>query len=141
MSDTPETDKAGGFYDLDTAVDADFARKFERERDEARKEVECLKPIAIACTCGKYEHEIRQLRGEIERANKDNASLAGRLTACEHERDSLGAEVERIKADKARLDFCDTIIDIEPRGYALHFSVKESTTIRGAIDSAMKGDK
>ena len=28
--ETPETDKACGFYDLDTAVDANFARDLER---------------------------------------------------------------------------------------------------------------
>ena len=34
---TPETDSEVGYFDLETAVSADFARKLERERDEARE--------------------------------------------------------------------------------------------------------
>ena len=33
---TPESDAERGYFDLDTAVSADFARRLERERDEAR---------------------------------------------------------------------------------------------------------
>jgi hypothetical protein len=33
---TPETDAEVGYFDLETAVSADFARRLERERDEAR---------------------------------------------------------------------------------------------------------
>ena len=77
MSDTPDTDGEcfihEGDYVAEGHIPASFARKIERERDE--------------------------LRAEIERANKDNAILAGMLTECEHERDSLGAEVERLKAE------------------------------------------
>ena len=34
---TPETDANIGFFDLETATDANFSRKLERERDEARE--------------------------------------------------------------------------------------------------------
>jgi uncharacterized protein (DUF3084 family) len=39
MSKTPETDAEVGYFDLETAVSADFARCLERERDEAREEL------------------------------------------------------------------------------------------------------
>ena len=42
MSDTPETDAEACYPDssLGECVDADFARKLERERDEAREHIE-----------------------------------------------------------------------------------------------------
>lgn len=42
MSDTPETDKAFKYWPSENAelVDANFARKLERERDEARQALE-----------------------------------------------------------------------------------------------------
>lgn len=44
MSDTPETDAAWAIWPYaGPGVYAKFARKLERERDEARKEVERLK--------------------------------------------------------------------------------------------------
>jgi uncharacterized coiled-coil DUF342 family protein len=41
MSDTPETDKAGKFWPCEQLelVDSDFARRLERERDEAIKKI------------------------------------------------------------------------------------------------------
>jgi hypothetical protein len=36
---TPETDCESGFFDMETAVGAAFARRLERERDEARAEL------------------------------------------------------------------------------------------------------
>ena len=45
MSDTPETDKAGKFWPCEQLelVDSDFARRLERERDEALKIAEKLR--------------------------------------------------------------------------------------------------
>ena len=45
MSDTPETDIECFIYEGDY-VPASFARKLERERDDARKEIERLKAEA-----------------------------------------------------------------------------------------------
>jgi hypothetical protein len=39
---TPETDAEIGYFDLETAVSADFARRLERERDEAGKELSSI---------------------------------------------------------------------------------------------------
>lgn len=38
VSDTPRTDAKRGFYDLDTAVDAEFSEQLERELNAASKE-------------------------------------------------------------------------------------------------------
>ena len=46
---TPETDAQAGFHDLDTAVPADFARRLERERDEAREENARLREALADC--------------------------------------------------------------------------------------------
>jgi hypothetical protein len=58
MSDTPETDAESGHprdividadregYDAPNVVDADFARRLERERDEARRLAEAHKKLA-----------------------------------------------------------------------------------------------
>jgi hypothetical protein len=46
MSDTPETAKAERMaWSQEYMVDTEFARKLERERDEAREEVRLLKAI------------------------------------------------------------------------------------------------
>jgi predicted nucleic acid-binding Zn-ribbon protein len=44
MSDTPETDEASFEYDeqCSPVVDAEFASRLERERDEARKDLQAL---------------------------------------------------------------------------------------------------
>ena len=44
MSDTPETDAAAFDYDeqCSPVVDAEFASRLERERDEARKDLQTL---------------------------------------------------------------------------------------------------
>jgi hypothetical protein len=48
MSDTPETNKAGKFWPCEQLelVDSDFARRLERERDEAREQNAKLRDIA-----------------------------------------------------------------------------------------------
>lgn len=40
MSDTPRTDAKRGFFDLDTAVDANFAEELERENNKLREALE-----------------------------------------------------------------------------------------------------
>jgi len=46
MSDTPETDTVAELVGMGHfMVDSEFARKLERERDEAREEVRLLKAI------------------------------------------------------------------------------------------------
>ena len=51
--------------------------------------------------------------------------------------DARGDSNEDMEADKRRLDYCDTMIDLEPDYYVLRFPVAESCSIRQAIDLAM----
>jgi hypothetical protein len=44
---TPETDCESGFFDMETAVGAAFARRLERERDEAREENKKLREALL----------------------------------------------------------------------------------------------
>lgn len=72
MSDTPETDCESGFFDMETAVGAAFARRLERERDEAREEIENLK-LQLGLwedgniICEETLGEIRLLKEQIDR--------------------------------------------------------------------------
>lgn len=149
MSDTPETDKVEQYVQRDINrkwVLSDFAKRIERERDELKEKIKSLTSPAIECV-------LTRMRGNLEivdRIKIERDELRAEVEQLKSERENwrvssvcreLQSEVERLKADKSRLDFCDTIIDLELGGYALHFPVKESTTIRGAIDAAMKGDK
>ena len=46
------------------------------------------------------------------------------------------AEIDTLKTDAERLDYLDTIIDLEPGLYVIRLPVTESCTIRHAIDTA-----
>ena len=84
MSDTPQTDKLGnelvplkaGENDFVSALKnwRDLCRKLERERDEARKEVERLKAERdnwrVSSVC-------RELNAELERLKAELAAMKG----------------------------------------------------------------
>jgi hypothetical protein len=61
MSDTPETDAASFDYDQQCSpvVDAEFAARLERERDEARKDLQTL------------QDKMYDVLKELERIRKD----------------------------------------------------------------------
>ena len=129
MSDTPETDtqvKQDG-WKMGVWVKSDFARKLERERDEARKErdeanekLRILSYPAVIAVLGKMATSGHD---EAMEAMRENLKVVDRIST---ERDELRAEVERLKADKARLDWLEKRESME--GFT-----------RDAIDSAMKG--
>lgn len=95
MSDTPETDEhiwVYAEYDNRKLVDAEFARKLERERDDLRaifpKILEALESGACAATCSvdflrEIPREVKLVRQRLER-----------------ERDLWKAEAERWKEIK-----------------------------------------
>jgi hypothetical protein len=58
-SNTPETDAEVGYFDLETAVNADFTRRLERERDEA---IELLKETSWYATTTSQENTEKFLR-------------------------------------------------------------------------------
>ena len=115
MSDTPDTDAAWADWTYaGPGVHANFARKLERERDEARKERNAALSDrdAWARLCGA--------------ADCYTPSTAEPYEALKLQRDELRAEIERLKADKARLDWLEKRESME--GFT-----------RDAIDAAMKG--
>jgi hypothetical protein len=66
-SKTPETDANIGFFDLETATDANFARKLERERDEARHKLElCMAANSDVARIAKERDEARELAKEAD---------------------------------------------------------------------------
>jgi hypothetical protein len=69
-SKTPETDANIGFFDLETATDANFARKLKRERDEARDR--------MAQLLNEKEEAIQQSMRDARRADA-NAALCSKL--------------------------------------------------------------
>ena len=73
MSDTPETDKAEDrdpmmYDDWAWIVPANFARRLERERDEARRELDLVSDKLCKSECAylKNEEIIDGLKNEIE---------------------------------------------------------------------------
>lgn len=76
---TPETDGAAGYMAVDDSgfhrhpagglVPIEFARRLERERDEARKEVARWKEAEELMAAGR-ESEVREARERIERLER-----------------------------------------------------------------------
>lgn len=128
MSDTPETDNHLEATKIAPGANlwasADFARKLERERDEARKERNAALSDrdAWARMCGAVDCY--------------TPSTAEPYEALKLQRDELRAEVERMKADKARLDW---LIEHGANDFFEVLSEYPSQA-RNAIDAAMKGD-
>ena len=66
---TPETDCESGFFDMETGVSADFARRLERERDEARDELKKLEGAYEDAT--NYYARIIELTYERDETRKE----------------------------------------------------------------------
>ena len=67
MSDTPETDCESGFFDMETAVSAAFARRIERERDEALE----IAKRAIDDLAWFNETNAQRLRAELDQIKEE----------------------------------------------------------------------
>jgi hypothetical protein len=78
MSDTPETDAFFFRIDIDWDMEVEFARKLERERDEARAERDILKLDAQR----EAEHHDRMV-GELERVYAERDRLDNALMKIE----------------------------------------------------------
>jgi predicted nucleic acid-binding Zn-ribbon protein len=65
MSDTPETDEECFEYDnqCDPVVDADFARRLERDRDKVRKDLQTLQDKMYDVL-----NELERIRTDIKKA-------------------------------------------------------------------------
>lgn len=126
-SDTPETDANRRQVELAIGnarlCDYDFARKLERERDEARRMAEY------------HERNAREFHAELFGVRQAN--------------DQLRARVEKLEKDKERLDWlARTYYVAQNSTYRLPwnedsimgYGTDHTTNIRQAIDKARKGD-
>jgi hypothetical protein len=74
MSDTPRTDAARGFHDIDSAVDAEAMEHLERELNEARDLARKLRDVLIkhhkfcaGFSVGGYNSSFSKMQREAER--------------------------------------------------------------------------
>ena len=91
---TPETDEQLVFHDYGIAVDADFARNLERERNEARQ------AFAIATDqLVQVQSELRQARATCEELITDSnaVTLAATVVRLERERNEAREENARLR--------------------------------------------
>ena len=103
-SDTPETDKAFKYWPSENAelVDANFARKLERERDEAREQVKNLEDQRDLCmkTICRLEKELDAIRavfghGANDADWKPGTTLAEAVEKVMRERDEEKKESKK----------------------------------------------
>lgn len=62
---TPETDAHTGYFGIDSAVNADFARQLERERDEAREALTTMAKLNRSISESRKAHEKNFRRSEV----------------------------------------------------------------------------
>jgi hypothetical protein len=126
MNDTPETDATIRRYTVTYGmigkyVRADFARKLERERDEARGQIEANHKAALVIE--RMVYEAREQRDAAmqchEWCRKDRKRIIKELTTVTAQRDRL-AEALRKLAD------CDLVITLPNRMDAVRTIARET---------------
>jgi hypothetical protein len=75
MSDTPRTEQACGFCDLDTAVPADFARELERDLNAKDQQLSALRLVCGTTDGNKFETALDRANARIAELEKDKARL------------------------------------------------------------------
>ena len=109
---TPETDAEVGYFDLETAVSADFARKLERERDEMREELQQWK--MLCAWGGTPEHIDQFIKGQQSRIHQAQ-DIEETCEQLERERDEA-REWQNVKVTKNGETHClGTLIDLLER--------------------------
>jgi hypothetical protein len=105
MSSTPETNKAGKFWPCEQLelVDSEFARKLERERNEAREAfVIATDQMVIA------QGKVRKANKERDEAWKLRDEAVERFLLAEDERIDMAKQLE---SEKERHAFCRNRLD------------------------------
>lgn len=90
---TPETDAEVGYFDLETAVSADFARELERERDEMREELQQWK--MLCAWGGTPEHIDQFIKGQQSRIHQAQ-DIEETCEQLERERDEALAKLSTV---------------------------------------------
>ena len=70
MSDTPETDYNCGFYDLELAVPAEFARELERQRNELLSALDQITKVTSDSPVKVYQQMENIARAAIAKAKE-----------------------------------------------------------------------
>lgn len=107
MTETPETDQKAsphiGFYSCAT-VPAEFARKLERERDEAMKELMEWRPLCLWGGTPEYIHQfIKGQQARIQQTQNIEAQLKEARESCEMWINSLREAREKIERQAERI--------------------------------------
>ena len=105
---TPETDCESGFFDMETGVSAAFARRLERERDEAMRQLDNIKASSIhSChdQCQKPMCVLRRERDKWEETARlycQNSDFHREMREkAERERDDAREKLENLKLQLA----------------------------------------
>jgi hypothetical protein len=105
MSDTPETDAFFFRIDIDWDMEVEFARKLERERDEARAERDILKLDAQR----EAEHHDR-IVGELEKVYKERDEAREKAERYRLEANALMMQRDEAREQNAKLrDIADAL--------------------------------
>ena len=105
MSDTPETDDQPIIYAMNDngyqvpCVDLEFSRRLERERDEAREEIDNIRKMLSesgeAVGNGEHDYSIIDM---IENLIKSKDYFVRKSDSLEHERDEARAELKEYRS-------------------------------------------
>ena len=129
-TDTPETDAmeyCDAMCDPDRVVEADFARKLERERDEARGQRDALKDIfprilialqsgncAADCSVDFLQEIPKEVRLVRERLQRERDEARGQLSAAKREAEYLATSIHRSEYSNVAPNWglCDSVAGV-----------------------------
>jgi len=100
---TPETDCESGFFDMETAVSAAFARRLERERDEAREALENHTASTIHSCHDQCQRPMCVLRRERDKAIKLFESGKRACASLNEALDKTLHELREVREQNAKL--------------------------------------
>lgn len=123
---TPETDANIGFFDLETATDANFSRKLERERDDLQKAVNGL------CEHFKVSPANTTLLAvEVLKIERERNTARAQFVAALDGRDMANEEADKLREQNVKLrDIAKRAICLlRMRGYACTESMRDSLRV------------
>ena len=152
VSDTPRTDDMvdqNGLSCQCAELPTCLARQLERELAAEKDASEQLEMMAnkLHGELSASQQEARRLQQSVQDLEEQSRILFKfindemQMTAIDPRMaklvNALTTTPAPVHKDTERLNFCDTMIDLEPGFYVLRFPVTESCTIRDAIDAEL----